>query len=403
MIRDYFSFGISNLRKRKMRTWLTMLGIFIGIAAVVSLVGLGQGIQKSVNEQFEKLGVDKLIISPKGTFSGIGGTGNIKLTKKDIDAIKKVPGIDEVSGMLIATGKIEFNNRVRYLMVSGIPTDKDRKLIEEMQSYEIASGRDLKTNEKNKVVLGRLFKEGNIFNPNLKLGDKIKINDVEFKIIGFFAPFGNTEDDKNIIIPEDIMRQVFDLKDEYSIIIAQTSPGLDPEIAAERVEKELRNKRNLEENKEDFTIQTSKELMESFQVILNIIQIFLIGIAAISLVVGGIGIMNTMYTSVLERTKEIGIMKSIGAKNSDILIIFLIESGILGLVGGLIGIILGISFSKLVELGAKLAGYGMIQTSFPLYLILGTLLFSFLIGTISGVLPARQASKLKPVDALRYE
>src|SRR3989344_6346790 len=403
MIRDYFSFGISNLKKRKMRTWLTMLGIFIGIAAVVSLVGLGQGIQKSVNEQFEKLGVDKLIISPKGTFSGIGGTGNIKLTKKDIDAIKKVPGIDEVSGMLIATGKIEFNNRVRYLMVSGIPTDKDRKLIEEMQSYEIASGRDLKTNEKNKVVLGRLFKEGNIFNPNLKLGDKIKINDIEFKIIGFFAPFGNTEDDKNIIIPEDIMREVFDLKDEYSIIIAQTSPGLDPEIAAERVEKELRNKRNLEENKEDFSIQTSKELMESFQVILNIIQIFLIGIAAISLVVGGIGIMNTMYTSVLERTKEIGIMKSIGAKNSDILIIFLIESGILGLVGGLIGIILGIGFSKLVELGAKLAGYGMIQVSFPLYLILGTLLFSFLIGAFSGVLPARQASKLKPVQALRYE
>ncbi len=143
--------------------------------------------------------------------------------------------------------------------------------------------------------------------------------------------------------------------------------------------------------------------MESFQVILNIIQIFLIGIAAISLVVGGIGIMNTMYTSVLERTKEIGIMKSIGAKNSDILIIFLIESGILGLIGGLIGIILGMSFSKLIELGAKLAGYGMIQVSFPLLLILGTLLFSFLIGTISGVLPARQASKLKPVDALRYE
>ena len=403
MIRDYFSFGISNLKKRKMRTWLTMLGIFIGIAAVVSLVGLGQGIQKSVNEQFEKLGVYKLIISPKGTFSGIGSTGNIKLTKKDIDTIRKVPGIDEVSGMLIATGKIEFNNRVRYLMVSGIPTDKDRKLIEEMQSYEIASGRDLKTNEKNKVVLGRLFKEGNIFNPNLKLGDKIKINDVEFKIIGFFAPFGNTEDDKNIRIPEDIMREVFDLKDEYSIIMAQASQGLDPEIAAERVEKELRNKRNIEENKEDFTIQTSRELMESFQVILNIIQIFLIGIAAISLVVGGIGIMNTMYTSVLERTKEIGIMKSIGAKNLDILIIFLIESGILGLIGGLIGIILGIGFSKLIELGAKLAGYGMIQVSFPLYLILGTLLFSFLIGAISGVLPARQASKLKPVQALRYE
>ncbi|MAG45579.1 MAG: ABC transporter permease, partial [Nanoarchaeota archaeon] len=121
------------------------------------------------------------------------------------------------------------------------------------------------------------------------------------------------------------------------------------------------------------------------------------------LIVGGIGIMNTMYTSVLERTREIGIMKSIGAKNSDILTLFLIESGILGLVGGGIGIILGIGFSKLVEAAAKAGGYGMIQVSFPLPLIIGTLMFSFVVGALSGILPARQASKLQPVDALRYE
>ena len=405
MISDYFSFGISNLKKRRLRTWLTMLGIFIGIAAVVALISLGQGIQNSVNEQFEIMGVDKLIITPKGTLSGMGGTGFIILEKKDAETIKKVSGIDEVSGMVFKTGKIEFKDQVIYFLVSGIPTDEDSRIVEEMilQNAEMDEGRYLKPNEKYKVTLGQSYKSGNIFTPNIKLGDKIKINDVEFKVVGFYESFGNTEDDKNVIISEDVMREVFDVGDEYNMIIAQVSAGLDPEVIAGNVEEELRDFRNLKEDKEDFNIQTSKELMESFATVFNIVQIFLIGIAAISLLVGGIGIMNTMYNSVLESKKEIGIMKSIGAKNSDILIIFLIESGVLGLVGGLIGIILGMSFSKLVEFGAAAAGYGMIQVSFPLFLILGTLAFSFITGMLSGILPAIQASKLQPVEALHYE
>jgi len=276
MISDYFSFGISNLKKRKLRTWLTMLGIFIGIAAVVALISLGQGIQKSVNEQFELMGVDKLIITPKGTLSGIGGTGLIILEKKDLETIKKVSGIDEVSGMVMETGKIEFKDQVIYFLVSGIPTDEDSRLIEEMflQAAEMEEGRQLKPNEKYKVTLGQSYKTGNLFTPNMKLGDKIKINDVEFKVVGFYESFGNTEDDKNVIISEDVMREVFDVGDEYNMIIAKVSSGLDPEIIAKKVEEELRDFRNLKEDKEDFTIQTSKELMESFAAILNIVQIF---------------------------------------------------------------------------------------------------------------------------------
>tara|TARA_Y100000310_G_scaffold266828_1_gene278524 strand:- start:14089 stop:15306 length:1218 start_codon:yes stop_codon:yes gene_type:complete len=405
MIQDYFLIGVANLKKRKMRTWLTMLGIFIGIAAVVALISLGQGIQKSVNDQFEKMGVDKLIVTPKGTMMGMGGTGAVTLTKKDAKTIKRTRGVESVAGLLMRTGEIEYRNQVRYFMVTGAPLDEGRRLVEEMflQGGEIQNGRALKSNEKYKVVLGNLYREGSVFVPNIKVGDKIEINDVDFKVVGFYESFGNTEDDKAISIPEETMRELFDIDDEYDFILAKASAGHDVEEVSEKVEKDLRKSRDVEEDKEDFEIQTFKELMESYTTVLNIIQIFLLGIAAISLIVGGIGIMNTMYTSVLERTREIGIMKSIGAKNSDILTLFLIESGILGLVGGGIGIILGIGFSKLVEAAAKAGGYGMIQVSFPLPLIIGTLMFSFVVGALSGILPARQASKLQPVDALRYE
>ena len=173
---------------------------------------------------------------------------------------------------------------------------------------------------------------------------------------------------------------------------------------AEKIKVELRRFRDVKKDEEDFDIQTPEQLLGSFGDVLNIVQSVLIGIAAISLLVGGIGIANTMYTAVIERTKEIDIMKSVGAQNKDILLIFVIESGMLGLAGGAIGIAVGIGLSKLVEyLAFVYLGTSLIKAFFPWYLILGSLLFSFLVGTISGLLPARQAASLKPVDALRYE
>jgi len=166
----------------------------------------------------------------------------------------------------------------------------------------------------------------------------------------------------------------------------------------------LRRSRGLKEGNEDFEVSTTEELMKAFNTLLNIVQGVLVGIALISLVVGGIGIMNTMYTAVLERTKEIGILKAVGAQNRDILSLFLVESGILGLAGGAIGVLLGMGFSKLVELVATMAlQTKLLQAYFPWYLTLGSLAFSFLVGTVSGILPAYQASRQKPVDALRYE
>ena len=164
------------------------------------------------------------------------------------------------------------------------------------------------------------------------------------------------------------------------------------------------NFRKVTDKTKDFSILTPEELLSSFASILSIVTGFLLGVAAISLLVGAIGITNTMYTSVLERTKEIGVMKAVGAKNSDILTIFLIESGLLGLTGGVIGVLLGMGIGKVIEyIAVHQLQTNLLQVVFPVYLIAGCLIFAFLIGAISGTLPAYRASKIRPVVALRYE
>jgi len=201
------------------------------------------------------------------------------------------------------------------------------------------------------------------------------------------------------------MRQVLKIdRKKVDVIAVQVQKGVDANKVADDIERAMRRDRDLELGKEDFQISTPQQILETLDTILTMVEIVLIGIAAISLLVGGIGIANTMYTAVVERTKEIGIMKSIGAQNKDILLIFVIESGLLGLAGGAIGIVFGIGLSKLVEyLAFAFLGTSLIKAFFPWYLIVGSLVFSFLIGTISGFFPARQAASLKPVDALRYE
>jgi len=201
---------------------------------------------------------------------------------------------------------------------------------------------------------------------------------------------------------ESDLNDALDIKDEYDIIVVQLEKNSDPEKVAEAITEKLRKDRGLKEGEEDFNVQTPIAALASINTILNVINVIVIGIALISLLVGAIGIANTMYTSVLERTKEIGVMKAIGARNSDILLIFLFESGLLGLVGGIVGVLIGMLMAWTAATGANTAlGTNLFIIKFNPALIIGSIIFSFLIGTVSGVLPARQASKLKPVDALR--
>jgi len=405
MLSDYMLYSVKNITKRKLRSWLTMIGIFIGIAAVVALISLGQGLQKAVEDQFQELGADKIIIQPKGSaFSGPGSEANF-FSQSNIDKIKTVNNVRNAVGMMYTAAQVDFKEEQKYFFIVGVSPDIEaREIVQQLSTFKIESGRDLKKDEKGKVVLGYNYKYGDIFTRNLRLGDKILVNENEFEVVGFAEKIGSSVDDSMLYIAESSLEEIFDKHDEYNYIYAQIEPAVNPASMVDAIERSLRKSRDVKEGEEDFEVQTFDEVLDSFFVVFNIIQAVVIGIAGISLIVGGVGIMNTMYTAVLERTKEIGVMKAIGARNSDIMTIFLLESGLLGLAGGVIGLLLGMGISKLVAyIGTQMLGSTLLKAYFPAWLVIGALLFAMLIGMASGALPAKQASSLQPVDALRYE
>ncbi len=405
MIHDYFVLAFDGIRRRKIRSWLTMLGIFIGIAAVVSLISLGEGMKKSVISQFATFGTDKLTIQAGG-LAGFGPPGSLvvnKLTEDNMEAVERVKGVELAVARMVRTVKLEYDDEQIYEMATNLPEEPEaRRLVLEVLNLDVEQGRHLKPSDRYKVVLGNAFAYKKKFSQNLRVGENMLIEGKQFEIIGILESSGNPMFNGAVIINDEVFRDILDIGNEVDIIAVQVVDPDEMELVNERIHKVMRKERDVDKGEEDFTVQTPAQLLESVNTILGVIQIILVGIAAISLVVGGIGIMNTMYTSVLERTREIGIMKAVGAKNSNILLLFLVESGIIGIVGGIIGILLGIGLSKSVEIIAgKYLGVALLQAYFSPVLLIGSLLFSFFVGTISGVLPAIQASKLNPVDALR--
>jgi len=401
MLKDYFSLAVSNVLHRKVKSWLTIIGILIGVASIVSLISLGTGMRESINQQFERLGTDTIIVMPKSLVSSIS-TSSDPLTEKELDIIKKTSGVKEATGYIYKIGSMEYLNKINYFFFFGLPTDKDAEIFYKM-SGGIKEGRELRNGDKYKLIIGyRLAYTDEYFPKPIKIGDKVKVNGKDFSVVGVMEKIGNKQDDTQIYTNTETYNEMFDDGNTLSgIMFTASNPDKVSELA-ETVKKKLRTYRDEKEGEEKFDVQTSEQLMESYGTILDIVQWVLVGIAAISLLVGSVGIMNTMYAAILERMNEIGVMKSIGAKNSDILFIFLFESGLLGLVGGIIGVLIGIGLSKSVEfIAVNFGGFDLLKASLSLYLIFGALLFSFVIGIISGTVPAWQASKLKPVDALK--
>ncbi len=405
MMKDFFLLAFRNLTRRRLRSWLTMIGIFIGIAAVISLVSLAQGLQDVIVGQFSRAGGDKLII--QNSQSGFGPPGSLAvsdLTDHDIDLVKKVKGVDVVIGRLLKVAPVEFQDSTQFRFLASYPDDpREAAVVNEVIGINILQGRQLKKGDHLKVVVGYEFFSKTVFSRTLNVGDRIQVNKIPVEIVGIMDKTGNPQFDGAILLPYDSMVEVLGLKKIYSAITLTVQKGSNTDDVAAALKKAFRKDRNLKEGKEDFEIQTPTQIAQIFGNILGVVQAVLVGIAGISLLVGGIGIMNTMYTSVLERTREIGILKSVGARNSHIFLLFFMESGLLGAVGGLIGIVLGVGFSKFVEIvGSAALGTELLRAIFPLPLIFGSLAFSFIIGSFSGFLPAYQAAHLKPVDALRY-
>jgi putative ABC transport system permease protein len=402
MIRDSLSFAIDTLTHSPTRSWLTILGILIGIAAVVSLISLGEGLKVTINKQFETLGTDKVIITQgSGQYGAVAGfLGNERLDDHDITIIERTKGVEKAIGIITTFAKVTFGNELKYVSVMAFPLDKFK--ISDFPNVRIAEGREPKQSDRYKTVIGYNIANGDLFKKPVKVGDTITVADTDFEVIATLEKVGNRQEDGRVYLSTDSANEIFG-NPGYSMIYAVTQTGFNPDDVSDYIKDRMRRDRNEKIGKEDFTVTTSSQLSAIVGNIIGVVQAIIIGIAAISLIVGGVGIMNTMYTAVMERTREIGVMKAIGARNSDILTIFLLESGMLGLVGGTIGVLIGAGMGLAVTAVMEHPIFGAFEAQLPPWLTLGALAFSFLVGSLSGALPALQAAKMKPADALRYE
>lgn len=403
----------------KLRTWLTIIGIVIGIAAVVAIVSIGEGMQQNVESRLGGLGADIITISPGGGRASVGFRGGHgggmpgstatsataeNLTKKDVLVLQSVGGVEFIQGIVSGNGQMYYLGEKATVSVEGI----DPLVWKEMTTSELESGRFLGPSDYNVVIVGgRIAKD--TFKQPLTVNRMITIEEKAFKVVGILKESGGFGgDDSKIIMPIKAARDTLEDvgSDEFDSITLKVANTDDVDQIMEEADKKLMISRHLTEKEKDFRISSSQSVQETMSDITQTMTLFLGAIAAVSLLVGAVGIANTMFTSVLEKTKEIGIMKSIGAKNSDIMMIFLLNSAIVGLVGGLLGICLGTGISSLLPfLGMRLMGMGregMTTVVTPMLLIYA-LLISVGIGMVAGVIPAYRASKLKPVDALRYE
>ncbi|MED1721943.1 ABC transporter permease [Brevibacillus parabrevis] len=393
-----------SIRANGLRSVLTMLGIIIGVAAVIAMVAIGEGTSSSVASQINGLGSNLLIVSPGQATQGrvsLGAGSLNTLTMADAEAIAENDSVAGVAPSVNGRAQIVWGSNNYSSSLEGTTAD-----FLQVRNAEVAQGRFFSnfevTRQFNVAVVGtevvsNLFKNATT-NP---IGQIVQINRVPFTIIGVLKSQGSsgmTNNDDRILIPiTTAMSRLTGGKNVGTIYVSAASSDV-MDKAQQDIRQTLRAKHNLRPQKEDdFRITSQSDILSTAQEVSSSMTALLSGIAAISLIVGGIGVMNIMLVSVTERTREIGIRKAIGAKRRDILRQFLIEAVTLSLIGGILGIAFGVGAALLIS---KL---GSLTTSISLTPILYAFLTSSLVGVIFGVYPARKAAQLKPIDALRYE
>jgi putative ABC transport system permease protein len=403
---------------KQLRSWLTILGIVIGVAAVISILSLSTGAQQVITSQLGWLGADMLTVSPGFSraqgFGGIGGFGggggtteSGNLTTKDLEAIKSVPGIKAVDGIISDRLEITYLTQTSTVSVDGV----DPLAWKEMTTMTLGSGRFLTPGDGNSVVLGYRI-ANTMFKQPVLLNSQIEIEGRPFRVVGMLQSSGGFGGgDNTIYMPIDSARTVMTglLSNQFSTIQVQVSDVNALNDTMNSMQSKLMLTRHVNSNTKDFTITSSQSLQQSISSVMGTLSIFLAGIAAISLLVGAIGIANTMFMSVMERTKQIGILKALGTTNLEIMELFIMEAALVGLIGGLLGVFVGFIVSGMIgELGMSVISVGGRGGNMSLSVITPELVgltigFSILIGIVSGLLPARRASKLQPTAALRYE
>ena len=401
MVGHFFILTLKGMRYRPTRSWLTILGIVIGVMLVVVILSLGSGIKVAVSQALQMFGSELIQIYPgKETNPLLGFLGGQKFKERDLMQLEDIAGVEFVAPMEIAMFNVEYRGEKKALMVHAAPWKGMIKTYEQSQGIKLAEGRWPRDDRVPEVVLG--YKAvNNLFNRPLTLGDEFVIKSRRMKVVGVVSEVGEQMSDNIIYLSLDIFRDLTGTRGKASSAFVKVSPGANIDLIARHIEFRL----SQQESIRDFSVITPDKADRLVGNVLSVIELVLVAVGLISLLVGAVGIMNTMYTSVLERTRQIGIMKAIGASADAIMTLFLVESGIIGVVGGVLGVAFGIGTAYAIGLTA--ASFG-VKGLFSLWSLdwLGfavVLTVTFIIGVVAGLLPASQAAKMEPAEALRYE
>ncbi|MCX6705204.1 MAG: ABC transporter permease [Candidatus Woesebacteria bacterium] len=397
-IREITKLAVRSLFRNKSRSILTMLGIIIGVSAVILLVSIGQGLQSYITQQFESLGSNLVMVLPGkvGTGGGISGAPNLagsKLTLSDVDKLSRLGGAIETAG-----GGIEMPSTVSYLGKSKYTTTAGLTAeYQKMRNLTTSDGRMMTDSDvragRNVVDIGPGIVDV-LFNGANPIGKQITIGGQKFQVVGVLSKIGSggfgVDVNSFVVLPVTTAQKLFGMKSVQAIGVKAVDKDSIP-AAITQVKKELGKRLKAD----DFSVLDSSSLVATINQILGVVTFALGGIAAISLIVGGVGIMNIMLVSVTERTREIGLRKAVGAKPRDILVQFLIESVTLSVAGGGLGVAIGFLGSLIIN--------QFITTTVTFWSVALAFGVSAAIGIIFGVAPAARASKLNPIEALKYE
>jgi len=403
MYKESFLMAWASLIANKLRSLLTMLGIIIGVAAVIALVSIGNGVKQDIEDSISSLGSNLLVVMPgaprtPGVRPSAGSMKTLKVS--DYEAIAKLDGVKAASPMTNGSYVVIYQNKNWTTSVSGVNANFLDVNNWTMTSGRFFSDKNVQNRERVAVVGQTVVK--NLFADEDPVGKEIRVKNIPFRVIGVLKSKGNgtmgNDQDDTVLIPYttsmervegiDYLRMVY--------VVAKDDEGID-RLQAD-IENLLRVRHNIKDtNLDDFNIQNMKSIMETVAQTTGTFTLFLGAVAAISLVVGGIGIMNIMLVSVTERTREIGVRKALGATYSVIVTQFLIEAVVISLMGGFIGIAFGIGASKVIGMVSGMSTIVSVPT------IIMSFAFSMAIGLIFGIYPARKAAKLNPIDALHYE
>ena len=400
--KELISLALSNLRGNILRTLLTMLGIIIGIASVIIIMSMGQGATASIVDRISTLGANTVNVFPGARRRGPGSISETvtSLVPKDVEAMAELENVEAVSGVVSARTAVSYQGSNMSASINGV--EADYQLI---QSLEVDLGSffdksQVKGMAKVAVigidVVSELFEEG-----DEPLGKAIRVDGKSFRVIGVLEQndaSGMSNPNEAIYIPLDTMMKTVIGQNYLGSIAVLVTDSESVDGVVGEVENLLIDRHEIiDMDLKDFTIMNFQEMISTISNVTGILTTLLSAIAAISLLVGGIGIMNIMLVTVTERTKEIGLLKSIGAKNNHILTQFLLEAVVLTVTGGLIGVTIGVGISFVI---AKIASIPFIVKPSSIIIAVGV---SSLVGVVFGYYPARNAAKLSPIDALRYE